>query len=171
MAVAILAGGCFWGMEALFRRQPGVVKTRVGYTGGSSANPSYLTVKTGATRHAEAIEITYDSDKTDYRNLLEYFFKIHDSTTVDRQGNDRGTQYRSAIFYTDESQKHVAEALIREIDAAGVLPGPIVTEVVPAKTFTEAEDYHQDYLQKNPGGYTCHFVRHNWTLPRKVKAV
>ena len=171
MPIAILAGGCFWGMEELFRRQPGVIKTRVGYTGGTTASPGYLTVKTGATGHAEALEVTYDADKTDYRSLLEYFFKIHDSTTPDRQGNDRGSQYRSAIFYTDERQKYVAEALIREINEAGVLPGPIVTEVAPAKGFTEAEDYHQNYLQKHPDGYTCHFVRRNWTLPKKVHAV
>lgn len=171
MPIAILAGGCFWGMEDLFRKQPGVIKTRVGYTGGVSPNPSYMTVKTGATRHAEAIEITFDSDKTDFRNILEFFFKMHDPTTKDRQGNDRGDAYRSAIFYTDESQKYVALDVIREIDAAGFLPGKIVTEVVPAKTFTQAEDYHQNYLEKNPGGYTCHFVRHNWSLPKQKQAM
>lgn len=170
MQTAVLAGGCFWGMEDLFRRQPGVVKTRVGYTGGHTANPVYAEVKTGVTGHAEAIEITYDETKTDFRSLLEFFFKMHDPTTKDRQGNDRGSQYRSAIFYTDGSQKEEALEVIAEIDAAGFLPGPIVTEVVPAGPFTAAEDYHQNYLEKNPGGYTCHFVRNDWSLPKRRTA-
>ncbi len=165
---AILAGGCFWGMEDLFRKQNGVVGTRVGYTGGSIKNPDYTIVRTGSSGHAESIEIEYDADVTDFRDLLEFFFKMHDPTTKDRQGNDKGSQYRSAIFYTDEEQKEVAEQLIDDIDAAGFLPGgKVVTQVVPAQDFYEAEEYHQDYLEKNPNGYTCHFVRDSWNLPKK----
>jgi peptide-methionine (S)-S-oxide reductase len=166
MDKAILAGGCFWGMEDLFRRLPGVVKTRVGYTGGTIHNPTYTVVKTGASRHAEAIEVTFDPTKTTYRAILEFFFQIHDPTTRDRQGNDAGSQYRSAIFYTSPEQQQTARTLISEIENAGIWPGTIVTEVVQAGSFYEAEGYHQDYLQKNPGGYTCHFVRPNWTLPK-----
>lgn len=165
MTRAILAGGCFWGMEDLFRKLPGVTATRVGYTGGTLPDPTYSHVKTGTTGHAEAIEITYDEPATDFRALLLFFFKMHDPTTLNRQGNDRGSQYRSAIFYEDENQKKTAETLIAELDAANILPGKIVTEVTPATAFYEAEAYHQDYLVKNPGGYTCHFVRADWTLP------
>lgn len=171
MSIAILAGGCFWGMEDLFRRQTGVTKTRVGYTGGHTQNPTYPDVKTGTTGHAEAIEVTYDDSKTDFRNILEFFFKMHDSTNANRQGNDIGSQYRSAIFYTDEAQKEEALAVIAEINEAGFLPGPIVTEVTPAVPFYPAEECHQDYLEKNPGGYTCHFVRKDWNLAPKRKAV
>jgi len=163
---AILAGGCFWGMQDLFRRQPGVTGTRVGYTGGNTENPDYNAVKTGRSGHAEAIEITYDDTRTNFRNLLEFFFQMHDPTTRNRQGNDMGSQYRSAIFYTDAEQQQTALSLIREINAAAFLPGPVVTELVPAGPFYEGEDYHQDYLEKNPGGYTCHFVRSNWKLPK-----
>ncbi|MEM7650757.1 MAG: peptide-methionine (S)-S-oxide reductase MsrA [Pseudomonadota bacterium] len=164
----ILAGGCFWGMEDLFRKQPGIVSTRVGYTGGHTENPTYPDVKTGTTGHAEAIELVYDPTKTDFRAVLEFFFKMHDPTTKDRQGNDIGTQYRSAIFYADDEQKYIAETLIREIDAAAFLPSPVVTKIVPAQEFYEAEDFHQDYLEKNPNGYTCHFIRDAWTLPKKA---
>lgn len=157
-------------MEDLFRRRPGVTKTRVGYTGGHTDDASYSTVKTGTTGHAEAIEITYDDTKTSFRDILEFFFKMHDPTTKNRQGNDIGTQYRSAIFYSDEDQKNEALDIITEINKAGFLPGPIVTEVIPAAPFHVAEEYHQDYLEKNPGGYTCHFVRNDWSLPPRPKA-
>lgn len=165
---AVLAGGCFWGMQDLFRKQKGVMDTRVGYTGGSVTNPTYTVVKTGSTRHAEAIAVTYHTEQTNYREILEFFFQIHDPTTRDRQGNDVGTQYRSAIFYETEEEKQIAEELIAAINAAGYLDGPIVTEVVPLDTFYDAEEDHQDYLEKNPGGYTCHFVRGNWRLPDKA---
>ncbi len=164
MKKAILAGGCFWGMEDLFRKQPGVARTRVGYTGGHTVNPTYHDLCRGNTGHAEAIEITYDESQTTYRNLLIFFFKMHDPTTLNKQGNDRGSQYRSAIFYETDEQREVAENLIAEIDKAAFLPGKIVTEVVPAGPFYEAEPEHQDYLQKHPNGYTCHYVRDNWTL-------
>ncbi len=167
---AILAGGCFWGMEDLFRKIEGVTATRVGYTGGSTANPTYKDVKTGTTGHAEAIEVTYDPARADFRALLEFFFQMHDPTTTDRQGNDIGSQYRSAIFYQSEDQAQIAYELIREINEAAFLPRPVVTDIVPASTFYEAEEYHQDYLEKNPGGYTCHFIRPNWRLPAKEKA-
>jgi peptide-methionine (S)-S-oxide reductase len=160
----ILAGGCFWGMEDLFRRQPGVTGTRVGYTGGTTDNPRYEDIKTGATGHAESIEVTYDDTRTDFRDLLEFFFQMHDPTTANRQGNDCGSQYRSAIFYIDEEQRDTAAALIREIDDAKFLSGPVVTEIVPAGPFYEAEGYHQNYLETHSGGYTCHFVRPNWRL-------
>lgn len=165
---AVLAGGCFWGMQDLFRKQKGVMDTCVGYTGGKVANPTYTVVKTGSTRHAEAISVTYHTEQTSYRDILEFFFKIHDPTTKDRQGNDAGSQYRSVIFYETPEQKQVAEEVIAEINAAGFLEKPIVTEVVPLETFYEAEEFHQDYLEKNPGGYTCHFIRHSWTLPDKA---
>ena len=161
----ILAGGCFWGMEDLFRKQIGVTETRVGYTGGHTNDPTYPKLCRGDTGHAEAIEITYDETQTNYRDLLIFFFKMHDPTTVNRQGNDLGSQYRSAIFYQTEEQKEVAEKLIKDIDAAGFLTGKIVTEVTPATTFYEAEEDHQDYLEKHPNGYTCHFIRDNWQLP------
>jgi len=151
-------------MEDLFRKQPGVARTRVGYTGGHTVNPTYHDLCRGNTGHAEAIEITYDESQTTYRNLLIFFFKMHDPTTLNKQGNDRGSQYRSAIFYETDEQREVAENLIAEIDKAAFLPGKIVTEVVPAGPFYEAEPEHQDYLQKHPNGYTCHYVRDNWTL-------
>ncbi|MEO6283161.1 MAG: peptide-methionine (S)-S-oxide reductase MsrA [Dyadobacter sp.] len=157
---AILAGGCFWGVEELFRHQPGIISTVVGYTGGDVPNATYRNHGT----HAEGIEIEYDPAQLTYRGLLEYFFQIHDPTTRNRQGNDIGTSYRSAIFYSDESQREVAESLIAEMEASGVWPGKIVTEVVPVSDFWNAEVEHQDYLQKHPGGYTCHFERPGWKL-------
>lgn len=157
---AILAGGCFWGMEELIRQQPGVASTVVGYTGGDVPNATYRNHGT----HAEGIEITFDPSVMPYRKLLEYFFQIHDPTTKNRQGNDRGTSYRSAIFYQDDAQRETAEQLIAELDASGKWPGKIVTEVVPATDFWNAEAEHQAYLQKNPYGYTCHFERPAWTL-------
>jgi peptide methionine sulfoxide reductase msrA/msrB len=156
---AILAGGCFWGMEDLLRELPGVVSTEVGYTGGTTKNPTYETVKTGRTGHAESIRVVFDPSKTNYEAILRFFFRIHDPTTSNRQGNDVGTQYRSAIFYKDEKQREIAERVRREVDASGKWPRPIVTQVVEAGPFYTAEDYHQDYLEKNPGGYTCHWVR------------
>ncbi|MBY0441426.1 MAG: peptide-methionine (S)-S-oxide reductase MsrA [Mycobacteriaceae bacterium] len=158
---AILAGGCFWGMQELIRKLPGVLATRVGYTGGDTAHATYRHHGT----HAEAIEITYDSTKTDYRTLLEFFFQIHDPTTKNRQGNDHGTSYRSAIFYLDEEQKRVALDTIADVNASGRWPGEVVTEVVAAKDFWGAEPEHQDYLQRYPNGYTCHFIRPDWKLP------
>jgi len=160
---AVLAGGCFWGMQDLIRRQPGVVSTRVGYTGGRNAHATYR----NHPGHAEAVEIVYDPAKTDYRALLEFFFQIHDPTTKDRQGNDRGSSYRSAIFYLDEDQKQVALDTIADVDASGLWPGKVVTEVVPAADFWEAEPEHQDYLLRIPNGYTCHFPRPGWTLPKR----
>ena len=157
---AILAGGCFWGVEELFRQQKGVLSTVVGYTGGDVPNATYRNHGS----HAEGIEITFDPETISYRDLLMYFFKIHDPTTVNRQGNDRGTSYRSAIFYTDENQRDVAIALIEEMNASGIWPGKVVTEVLPAGDFWIAEEEHQDYLQKNPYGYTCHFERPEWEL-------
>jgi len=161
---AILAGGCFWGVQELVRKQPGVVSTRVGYTGGQNDHPTYR----NHPGHAEALEITYDSDVTSYRELLEFFFQIHDPTTVNRQGNDIGTSYRSAIFYLDDDQKKVAEDTIADVDASGLWPGKVVTEVTPAGPFWEAEPEHQDYLQRYPDGYTCHFVRPGWRLPHRA---
>ena len=157
---AILAGGCFWGVEELFRHQPGVISTVVGYTGGEVPNATYRNHGT----HAEGIEIVFDPSKLSYRALLEYFFQIHDPTTRNRQGNDIGTSYRSAIFYLDETQREVAETLITEMENSGIWPGKIVTEVVPAGDFWNAEVEHQDYLQKHPGGYTCHYERPSWKL-------
>lgn len=159
LEVATLAGGCFWGMEELLRKMPGIVSTVVGYTGGTLANPNYELVKTGATGHAESIEIKFDPKKTSYEEILRFFFRIHDPTTKNRQGNDVGTQYRSAIFVHDETQRKVAEKVKGEVDASGKWPKPILTEIVKAGPFYSAEEYHQDYLQKNPGGYTCHFIR------------
>jgi peptide-methionine (S)-S-oxide reductase len=161
---AILAGGCFWGMEDLIRKLPGVVETEVGYTGGDLDNPTYKEVKTGKTGHAESIRITYDPAKLSYSELLEFFFQIHDSTTLDRQGNDVGTQYRSAIFYLDDGQLETARAVIADYQKSGVLPGEIVTELVPAGKFYNAEAFHQDYLMTYPEGYTCHFIRPEWKL-------
>jgi len=162
---AILAGGCFWGMEELFRRQPGVVSTRVGYSGGDTPNATYRNHGS----HAEAIEVLYDPAKTDFRALLEFFFQIHDPSTKNRQGNDIGSSYRSAIYYTDESQREVAVDTIADVDASGLWPGKVVTEVAPAGDFWEAEPEHQDYLQKYPAGYTCHYPRPNWKLPRRAQ--
>ncbi|WP_091609773.1 peptide-methionine (S)-S-oxide reductase MsrA [Micromonospora mirobrigensis] len=160
---AILAGGCFWGMQDLIRKRPGVRQTRVGYTGGEVPNATYQ----HHPGHAEAIEITFDPAQLAYRDLLEFFFQVHDPTTRDRQGNDVGSSYRSAIFYTDEEQRRVAEDTIADVDASGLWPGKVVTEVTPAGPFWEAEPEHQDYLERNPGGYTCHFVRPDWKLPRR----
>ena len=163
---AVLAGGCFWGVQDLVRRQPGVIATRVGYTGGEVANATYR----NHGNHAEAIEIVFDPSQTSYRNLLEFFFQIHDPSTPDRQGNDRGASYRSAIFYTNEEQRRVAEETIADVDASGLWPGKVVTEIAPAREFWEAEPEHQDYLERVPNGYTCHFVRPNWKLPRRAEA-
>lgn len=163
---AVLAGGCFWGVQDLVRRQPGVISTRVGYTGGEVPNATYR----NHGNHAEAIEIIFDPDKTSFRELLEFFFQIHDPSTPNRQGNDRGVSYRSAIFYTSEAQKKVAEDTIADVDASGLWPGKVVTEVTPAGDFWEAEPEHQDYLQRIPNGYTCHFVRPDWKLPRRSNA-
>lgn len=156
---ATFAGGCFWGMEELLRAVPGVKETRVGYTGGDLKNASYELVKKGITGHAEAVEVTFDPKKISYEDLLAWFFRMHDPTTLNRQGNDVGTQYRSAIFYHDEEQKKAAEKVKEKIGKSGKWKKPIVTEIVPAKEFWAAEEYHQDYLQKNPGGYTCHYIR------------
>ena len=163
---AILAGGCFWGMEELFRRQPGVVSTRVGYSGGDTPNATYRHHGT----HAESIEVLYDTDKTDYRALLEFFFQVHDPTTKNRQGNDVGLSYRSAIYYLTDEQKRVAEDTIADVEASGLWPGKVVTEVTKAGDFWEAEPEHQDYLQHYPNGYTCHYPRPNWKLPRRQNA-
>ena len=157
--IATLAGGCFWGMEDLIRMFPGVIKTEVGYTGGQTTNPRYEEVKTGTTGHAESIEIHFDPKKTTYEKVLKFFFRIHDPTTKNSQGNDRGSQYRSAIFYHSEEQKKTAEKVKAFVDASGKWPSKAVTEIVPASTFTIAEDYHQDYLEEHPQGYTCHFIR------------
>jgi peptide-methionine (S)-S-oxide reductase len=158
---AVLAGGCFWGMQDLIRRYNGVTSTRVGYTGGDVPNATYRNHGS----HAEAIEIIFDPAKLSYRTLLEFFFQIHDPTTPDRQGGDVGMSYRSAIFYTSEAQKRVAEDTIADVDASGLWPGKVVTELAPAGPFWEAEPEHQDYLERFPGGYTCHFVRPGWKLP------
>lgn len=163
---AILAGGCFWGMQDLIRKQPGVVSTRVGYTGGDVPNATYRDHGT----HAEAIEIIYDPAVTDYRTILEFFFQMHDPTTKNRQGNDLGTSYRSAIFYLDDDQRRIAQETIADVDASGLWPSKVVTEVSPAGDFWEAEPEHQDYLQRHPDGYTCHYVRPGWTLPRRATA-
>ncbi|HEX5947029.1 MAG TPA: peptide-methionine (S)-S-oxide reductase MsrA [Acidimicrobiales bacterium] len=163
---AVLAGGCFWGVEELVRNLPGVLSTRVGYTGGDVPNATYRNHGT----HAEALEIMFDPSVTSYRDLLEFFFQIHDPTTKDRQGNDIGVSYRSAIFYTSDEQRRVAEETIADVDASGLWPGKVVTEVEPVGPFWEAEPEHQDYLQRYPNGYTCHFVRPNWKLPRRQAA-
>ena len=158
---AILAGGCFWGMQDLFRKQPGVLATRVGYTGGDVSNATHRDHGT----HAEALEIEFDPEQTSYRTLLEFLFQIHDPTTLNRQGNDVGTSYRSAIFTLDDEQRRIAEETIADVDASGRWPGKVVTEVAPAGPFWEAEPEHQDYLERYPNGYTCHFVRPRWKLP------
>lgn len=163
---AVLAGGCFWGVQDLFRRYDGVLSTRVGYTGGTTPNATYRNHGS----HAEAVEIIFDPARISYRQILEFFFQIHDPTTRNRQGNDIGTSYRSAIFYTTDEQRRVAEDTIADVDESGLWPGKVVTELVPASDFWEAEPEHQDYLVHNPGGYTCHFIRPGWRLPvRKSK--
>lgn len=164
---AILAGGCFWGMQDLIRRLPGVVDTVVGYTGGQTVNPTYDSLKASNTGHAEAIEVVFDPLLLSYRKLLEFFFQIHDPTTRNRQGNDLGPSYRSAIFYLTPQQKQIAEALIAEMTTSAIWPGRIMTEVTEAKAFYKAEAYHQDYLENHPNGYTCHYIRENWTLTAK----
>jgi peptide-methionine (S)-S-oxide reductase len=161
---AILAGGCFWGVQDLLRSYPGVLSTRVGYSGGDVPNATYRNHGT----HAEAIEIVFDPQRLSYRKLLEFFFQIHDSTTKNRQGHDRGTSYRSAIFYTTEEQKRTAEDTIADVNASGLWPGKVVTEVAPAGPFWQAEPEHQDYLERYPNGYTCHYIRPNWSLPHRA---
>jgi peptide-methionine (S)-S-oxide reductase len=163
---AVLAGGCFWGMEDLIRKLPGVVSTRVGYTGGDVANATYRNHGT----HAEGIEINFDPTQMTYRRLLEFFFQIHDPTTMNQQGNDRGMSYRSAIYYVDEDQKAVAEETIKDVDASGLWPNKVITELDPVGEFWEAEPEHQDYLERVPHGYTCHFIRPDWVLPRREAA-
>jgi peptide-methionine (S)-S-oxide reductase len=158
---AILAGGCFWGMQDLIRKRPGVITTRVGYSGGDVPNATYRNHGS----HAEAIEITFDPAQLSYRRLLEFFFQVHDPTTRNRQGNDMGASYRSAIYYTSDAQKDVAEDTIDDVNASGLWPGKVVTELAPAGAFWEAEPEHQDYLERYPNGYTCHYVRPDWTLP------
>ncbi|WP_086466385.1 peptide-methionine (S)-S-oxide reductase MsrA [Oceanibaculum nanhaiense] len=163
---AILAGGCFWGMQDLIRRQPGILSTRVGYTGGDVPNATYRNHGS----HAEGIEIVFDPAITSYRRILEYFFQIHDPTTPNRQGNDVGPSYRSAIYYLSEEQKRVALDTIADVNASGLWPGRVVTEVEPAGDFWQAEPEHQDYLERIPNGYTCHFPRANWVLPKRSAA-
>ena len=164
MERAVLAGGCFWGMEDLIRKIPGVQKTRVGYTGGHLENPTYQDVCTETTGHAEAIEIFFDPSKLTFRRLLEFFFQIHDPTTIDRQGNDIGDSYRSHIFTTSQEQYEEASKMISDITNSKKWPGEIVTKVTPSEKFWEAEAYHQDYLVKNPNGYTCHYPRSDWII-------
>jgi peptide-methionine (S)-S-oxide reductase len=162
---AVLAGGCFWGMEDLFRRQPGVLGTRVGYTGGQNDNPTYR----NHPGHAEAIEIVFDPSKTTYRDILAFFFQIHDPSTIDRQGNDIGTSYRSAIFPITMEQDRIARETIAEVDASGLWPGKVVTTIEPSSPFWQAEPEHQDYLERYPNGYTCHFARPEWVLPEHAE--
>jgi len=164
---AILAGGCFWGVQDLIRKQPGVISTRVGYTGGEVPNATYR----NHGNHAEALEITFNPALISYRDLLEFFFQIHDPTTKNRQGNDMGASYRSAIFYTTDAQKQIAEDTIADVDASRLWPGKVVTEVTAAGPFWQAEPEHQDYLERYPSGYTCHFVRPGWKLPHRVESV
>ena len=161
---AILAGGCFWGVQELLRKRDGVISTRVGYSGGDVPNATYRNHGT----HAEAIEIVFDPEQISFRDLLEFFFQIHDPTTLNRQGNDIGDSYRSAIFYTSDEQRKVAEDTIADVEASGLWPGKVVTEVAPAGAFWEAEPEHQDYLERYPNGYTCHFPRPNWKLPHRA---
>ena len=163
---AVLAGGCFWGMQDLIRKREGVLSTRVGYSGGDVPNATYRDHGT----HAEAIEVMFDDDVISYRDLLELFFQIHDPTTLHRQGNDRGLRYRSAIYYVDEDQKATALDTIADIEASGIWPGKVVTEVEPVSDFWEAEPEHQDYLERIPNGYTCHFPRPDWVLPKRAAA-
>ena len=163
---AVLAGGCFWGMQDLIRKMPGVVSTRVGYTGGDVPNATYRHHGT----HAEAIEIVFDPRRTSFRDLLEFFFQIHDPSTKNRQGNDTGMSYRSAIYTTNDEQKRIAEDTIADVNASGLWPGRVVTELAPAGAFWQAEAEHQDYLERIPNGYTCHYVRPGWKLPRRAAA-
>jgi peptide-methionine (S)-S-oxide reductase len=163
---AVLAGGCFWGMQDLLRKKDGVLSTRVGYTGGENEYPTYR----NHPGHAEAVEIVYDPLQITYRELLEFFFQVHDPTTLNRQGNDVGTSYRSAIFYQNEQQRDIANATIKDVETSGLWPGKVVTEVTPTGTFWEAEPEHQDYLIKHPNGYTCHYVRPQWQLPHQEHA-
>jgi len=163
---AVLAGGCFWGMQDLIRKLPGVLSTRVGYTGGDVKNATYRNHGT----HAEGIEIIFDPEVISYRTLLEFFFQIHDPTTPNRQGNDRGLSYRSGIYYTSAEQKDVAVDTVADVNASGLWPGKVVTELAPVGDFWEAEPEHQDYLERIPHGYTCHFIRPNWVLPRRAAA-
>jgi peptide-methionine (S)-S-oxide reductase len=163
---AILAGGCFWGVQELLRQREGVISTRVGYSGGDVPNATYR----NHGRHAEAVEIVFDPSRFSYRELLEFFFQIHDPSTPDRQGNDRGESYRSAIYYTTPEQERIARDTIADVDASGLWPGKAVTEVAPAGDFWEAEPEHQNYLQRHPTGYTCHYVRPDWKLPRRAAA-
>ena len=164
LETAILAGGCFWGMQDLIRKMPGVVSTRVGYSGGDVAHATYRNHGT----HAEAIEIVFKPSVLSFRELLEFFFQIHDPSTPNRQGNDRGASYRSGIYYSSDAQKQTALQTIAEVNASGIWPGTVVTELAPAGAFWQAEPEHQDYLEHYPGGYTCHYVRPNWRLPRSV---
>lgn len=163
---AVLAGGCFWGMQDLIRKMPGVEATRVGYTGGDVENATYRNHGS----HAEGIEIVFDPAKISYRQILEFFFQIHDPTTVNQQGNDRGMSYRSAIYYVDDAQRQMALDTIADVDASGLWPGKVVTEVEPASAFWDAEPEHQDYLERQPNGYTCHFARPDWVLPKRAAA-
>ena len=158
-AVATLAGGCFWGVEELIRKLDGVIDTTVGYTGGDLDDPTYDDVKTGRTGHAESLQIEFDPSTISYEEILRYFFRLHDPTTPNQQGNDRGTQYRSAIFFHDDQQREIAERVRREVDQSGKWERPVVTEIVPASTFWKAETEHQDYLQRYPWGYNCHYLR------------
>ena len=164
---AILAGGCFWGVQDLIRKRPGVISSRTGYSGGSTPNATYR----NHGNHAESVEIVFDPTQISYRDLLEFFFQIHDPSTKNRQGNDVGESYRSAIFYTSDEQKQVALDTIADVDASGLWPAKVVTEVEPAGAFWEAEEEHQDYLEKYPNGYTCHYVRPGWKLPRREQSV
>ncbi|SDE59037.1 peptide-methionine (S)-S-oxide reductase MsrA [Rhodobacter capsulatus] len=163
MEKAILAGGCFWGMQDLIRKLPGVISTRVGYSGGDVAHATYRNHGT----HAEAIEIVFDPARISFRRLLEFFFQIHDPTTPNRQGNDIGLSYRSAIYFTDADQERIARDTIADVDASGLWPGKVVTELAPAGPFWQAEPEHQDYLERIPNGYTCHRIRPNWVLPKR----
>lgn len=163
---AVLAGGCFWGMQDLIRKLPGVISTRVGYTGGDVAHATYR----NHGDHAEGIEITFNPEMTNFRTMLEFFFQIHDPTTSNRQGNDRGRAYRSAIYYGSPDQKRIAEDTIADVNASGLWPNKVVTELEPVRDFWEAEPEHQDYLEKYPNGYTCHFIRPAWKLPKRVNA-
>jgi peptide-methionine (S)-S-oxide reductase len=164
---AVLAGGCFWGMQDLIRKQPGILRTRVGYTGGEVKNATYR----NHGNHAEGIEIIYDPARTDYRTILEFFFQIHDPTTLNRQGNDIGPSYRSEIYYVKDEQRRIAEDTIADVNASGLWPAKVVTKVSPVGDFWEAEPEHQDYLERYPNGYTCHFIRPGWKLPRRAEAV
>jgi peptide-methionine (S)-S-oxide reductase len=169
--VAVLAGGCFWGVEDILRDVSGVIDTEVGYTGGTLKNPRYEDTHDGRSGHAEAVRVTFDPDVLSYEDLLEqWFFRLHDPTTLNRQGNDVGLSYRSAIFYDSDEQRRVAEDTIADVEASGIWPGKVVTQLEPAGPFWEAEPEHQDYLEHYPNGYTCHFVRPNWVLPRRAEA-